>query len=170
MTKTIRNFIAIVLFISPIFTMGQSCESFFRYYVPVRPFKYDSQSKSAACETGGTYKFIISLQKGKEYRISFHASPSFNNKMNFKIIDENTGDIAIDLPGDDIEGGESVLKGKFNGNTEVYPHFDFIPENSTKLKIVIEIPSVAEGKDRKVGCVGMYMQNKIIAAGGFEAE
>ena len=169
MRKLLKFINIIFLLLLPILTVAQDCGNFLTYYVPVRPFKYDSQSKSAACEAGKEYKFIVSLQKGKEYRISFYASPSFNNQMNFKILDENTGEIIVDLPGQGEEGEKSVLKPYFNGEKEEYPYFYFVPENSTKLKITIDILH-KEGKEKKVGCVGMYMQNKVLPTNGFEGE
>ncbi|HAN77144.1 MAG TPA: hypothetical protein DCQ31_04905 [Bacteroidales bacterium] len=151
-------------------SMAQNCSGYVRYYKIAYPYKYNGQSKSASCSTGKTYKFLVPLYEGKDYRLSFHASSVFDNKIIFKIIDESTGRTIIDLPGESIDGqpGKSVLirPSLEDGSRGEYPYFEFHPETSIKLQIVIEVLAAPDGEERR-GCIGVLIQDKLNDQGSF---
>ncbi len=169
--------IILTLFVSSVFTAEAQfldCPSKLKYMRPKAPYKYSSLSKSAPCLTGKTYEFMLPLTKGKDFRISFYASPIFNNKIKFKIIDKNTGEKVMDLPGETemSSKGECVLKGYFDDDIGriVHPYFDFYPSSTVTLRIVIEVESIEQSSSsnsnlkvpevRNKGCVTVYIQEK----------
>lgn len=163
-----KLFLFVLLFVLPFWGLSQNCSSFISYNTPQFPYKYNGQSKSATCQSGRTYKFVITLLKGKEYKISFYASSIFDNKINFKIIDESTNDAVLDMPGqsDDENGIGSVLVAPtdpMNGKTGDYPSFDFFPVNSMNLRIEIDVAPAVDDQgnpDDRRGCVGVLIQEK----------
>lgn len=145
------------------------------------PYQFNDLSKSAVCKTGEKYEYNIELKKGKEYRLTFFASSVFNNKINFRIINKSTGEQIMNLPGvkiDDVQG--CVLEAYFDdqANRRVHPYFDFLPDNDTPLKIIIEVESEKSNyeydtqsllakDDQKKGCVTVYVQSKLAEEEGF---
>ena len=147
------------------------------------PYKLNDLSKSAACYTGRKYDFLVPLTKGKDYRLSFYASPVFNNNIHFIIIDQNTGERVLDLPGVSETGtpGTSVLQNFYDDGAQktVHPFFDFHPATSTTLKIIIDVKSSEEGiadagegfsppEIRQKGCITVFIQDKKGVIEGFE--
>lgn len=166
-----------LLIIFPIALSAQSldCPSTLKLRKATAPYKFNDLSKSASCFTGRKYEFMLPLIKGKDYRLSFYASPIFNNNINFRIIDMNSGEKVLDMPGDSEEGtkGTAVLRDYFDAklNKMMHPYFDFFPTSSTTLKIIIDIPSDAKSsttsesafkapEERKKGCVTVFIQDK----------
>ena len=98
--------IALIIFI-PVAINAQSldCPSKLKLMHPKAPYSFNNLSKSAQCYTGKKYEFMLPLIQGKDYRIAFYASPVFNNDINFRIIDMNSGTKVLDLPGE-VEGAE----------------------------------------------------------------
>lgn len=149
--KMMKFKIILLLLVFPVVTFAQlDCSDFFKYRRADPPYEFNSQSKSAVCVTGNTYEFVISLYEGHDYRLSFFASPVFNNDIDFKIVDMNTSATVLNLPGQSESGekGTSVLKAYFDlqEGKNVYPYFDFYPTSTTNLKIIIDIASLeAEG-------------------------
>lgn len=142
--KTLKLHLIALLVLLPLFSFGQGdCSSFFKYRSPEPPYEYNDQSKGAVCVSGNTYEFKLPLTKGKDYRLKFYAAPVFNNRINFKIIDESTHETVLDLPGASNSGqpGTSVLQPYYNDDNGkmVHPFFDFYPVTSTNLKIIIEV-------------------------------
>jgi len=170
------KFIFLLLLIpAGILAQDIDCASRLKMRRPTPPYKYNALSKSAQCFTGKKYEFVVPLTAGKEYRISFYASPVFNNKINFRIIDMNTGQKVLDLPGevDNYDKkGSCVLRPYTDPETNksVHPYFPFYPSTSTQLKIIIDIPSIKQSNDeggsfnspeeRKRGCVTVFIQDK----------
>lgn len=168
--------IILSLILMPLFAFSQGdCSSFFRFRSPEPPYEYNDQSKGAVCVSGNTYEFKLPLTKGKDYRLKFYAAPVFNNRINFKIIDESTHETVLDLPGQSNSGkaGTQVLKPYFDEDTgkEVHPYFDFFPVTSTNLKIIIEVLPVPnqeqhDDPDRKIpekkvrGCLTVVVLDK----------
>ncbi len=109
-----------------------------------QPWAYNNLSKSATCTSGNQYEFVLTLTKGKDYRIQFFAASVFNNTMNFKIIDMSTQKTVMDLPGNIYEpgAGKQVLTDYFDEDRGkmIHPYFDFFPASTAKLKIIIDIP------------------------------
>lgn len=180
--KTLKFKIILLLLFIPVTIFAQSldCPSRLKLRQPTPPYKFNDLSKSAQCLTGKKYEFVLTLTKGKEYRISFFASPVFNNDIKFRIIDVNTGEKVLDLPGETEASakGECVLKSYFDDkqNKLVHPYFPFFVETSTKLKIIIDVAAAEqEGSEsnfnapesRKKGCVTVYIQDRKYDSGGF---
>ncbi|PIE86268.1 MAG: hypothetical protein CSA05_01390 [Bacteroidia bacterium] len=157
--------------------MSQNCSNFIGYTNSVYPWKYNSQSKSATCQTGRTYKFIVTFNKGREYKISFYASSIFDNRMNFKITDESSGEVFVDKPGEtelDSKKG-SVLMAPMDMDTGEqldYPSFSFIPLNTLRLQIEIDIEKFLDdegAEDKRRGCIGVLIYEKKLEGNeGFE--
>ncbi len=176
--------LALIIFI-PVAMNAQSldCPSKLKLMNAKAPYSFNNLSKSAQCFTGKKYEFMLPLMQGKDYRIAFYASPIFNNDINFRIIDMNSGTKVLELPGESDEAakGKCVLREYFDEdlNKMVHPYFDFHPSSSTTLKIIIDIASTGktaestdEGafnapEDRQKGCVTVFIQDKTAEEIGF---
>ncbi len=161
----------IIPFALPTISFGQKLDCQGKWNIQAVPPYYESSfTKIANCRTGKKYEFIIPLSTGKEYSISFYASSSFNNEMNFVMEDLNTGAEVLNLPGEsescEVKGTcvlapYTDLKGK-----QIHPYFEISPENATNLKIVIEIPDlpgqegVTVNKKTKTGCIKVLIFEK----------
>jgi len=158
------------------------CSDFFKYRKANPPFNYNSLSKSAVCVTGNKYEFIVPLTKGFDYRLQFFASPVFNNQIDFKIIDLNTNEVVMALPGEsmDMAKGTCVLKAYFDEKTskQVHPYFDFYPPNSTTLKIIIDVKPIQVVQNtaagaynapapREKGCITVLILDRPSSETGF---
>ncbi len=130
------------------FAQSIDCAKTLSYRKANAPYEISELSQSIQCSTNKKYEQNISLKPGYEYRVSFYASSIFNNRMNFKIIDSKTGKTLHDLPGATKENkkGEAVLKEywDYKYNKSVYPYFEFIPNETQNLKIIISIPEYKE--------------------------
>ncbi|MEA2041591.1 MAG: hypothetical protein U9N85_03455 [Bacteroidota bacterium] len=150
--KNIKIITIVVFLLVPLMVSAQGdCSKFFKFRKPEAPFEYNDLSKGAVCVTGETYEFKLPLTKGKDYRLKFYAAPVFNNKINFKIIDESSHEVILDLPGqsNSEQKGTCVLKDYYDedsGKME-HPYFDFYPVSSTNLKIIIDVLS-APGQEK----------------------
>lgn len=154
--KIMKIKIVLLILVFPVVTFAQlDCSDYFTYRRAEPPYEFNSQSKSAVCVTGTTYEFVISLYEGHDYRLSFTAGAVFNNKVNFKIIDMNTSATVLDLPGESEtnEKGTCVLKSYFDlvEGKAIQPYFDFFPESTTNLKIVIEIADIQAATTSETG-------------------
>ncbi len=180
--KILKFKIILLLFVMPVTILAQSldCPSRLKMRRATPPFGFNDLSKSAQCLTGKKYEFVLPLTKGKDYRLSFYASPVFNNEIQFRIVDLNSGDKVMDLPGETEASnkGECVLRPYFDDkkNKLVHPFFDFYPSSSTQLKIVIEVASTEQEKSesnfnapeiRKKGCITVYVQDRKAEDQGF---
>lgn len=168
--------LTLLLIFLPFFANAQSldCPSKLGYFKPSKNYNFNNLSKSAQCYTGKKYEFMVPLMKGKDYRFTFFASPIFNNKINFRIIDTGSGEKVLDLPGEvtDATKGSCVLREYYDKglNKMVHPFFDFQPNSSTTLKIIIDIESKeqkpgAEGgydapEEREKGCITVFIQDR----------
>lgn len=160
------------------------CPSTLSFRKASPPYTYNELSKSMQCSTDKKYEYDISLKAGKEYQISFFASATFNNRMFFKIIDTNTGQKLLDLPGQTEENkkGECVLKEYYDFSSEklVYPYFNFEPKETLNVKIIIDIPEYKyklkiadadpdlgteekfeEITEKRKGCVTIFIQDMV---------
>ncbi len=151
---------------------GQTdCSAFLGSLKAEAPYSINSLSKSAKCVTGHTYEFVVPLSKGYEYRIIFYASSVFNNDLHFKMIDLNTNDVIMDLPGklppsQNVEKGMTALQPYYDEklNKEVHPYFSIIPTTATNIKIII---NVDEKPDLIQGCVTVVILDKEFDEGSF---
>jgi hypothetical protein len=86
--KTLKFKIILLLLFIPlnIFAQSLDCSSRLKMRQPTPPYKFNDLSKSAQCLTGKTYEFVLTLTKGKEYRMSFFASPVFNNDIQWPVV------------------------------------------------------------------------------------
>jgi len=167
-----------VLFILVVPVLGGAqtldCSKDLKYYRPEPPYTFDSQSKSAVCSTGNVYEVVISLYEGHEYRLSFSASAAFNYNMKFKIIDMGTSNTVLDLPGKSESGekGTQVLKSYYDPDEQktIQPHFDFYPNSTLNLKIIIDIaeikstaaPGTFDNTEHVKGCVTLFILDKVV--------
>ncbi len=159
----------------PLWTSAQGdCSDFFKYRRPESPYQYNDQSSSAMCVTGNNYEFILPLNKGRDFRLKFYAGAVFNNRVNFKIIDQSTHETVLDLPGESAnnEEGTAVLRDFWDedSNKDIHPYFDFFPVTSTTLKIIIEVlpkpqssegdPNVKKQLKQDRGCITVVVLDK----------
>ncbi len=172
--KLIKITLLAIIMQLPLWASAQGdCSSFFKFRKPAAPYAYNDQSSSAMCVTGNNYEFILPLTKGKDYRLKFYAGAVFNNRVNFKIIDQSTHETILDLPGESRtnEEGTAVLRDYWdeNKNKDVHPYFDFYPVTSTSLKIIIEVLPVPQGDDgsgvkkqlkQERGCITVVILDK----------
>ena len=180
--KILKFKIILLLLFIPINIFAQSldCPSRLRMRRATPPFSFNDLSKSAQCLTGKKYEFVLPLTKGKDYRLSFYASPVYNNDIQIRIIDLNSGEKVLDLPGETEASnkGECVLRAYYDDklNKLIHPHFDFYPSSSTQLKIIIEVASIEQEKPdsnfnapetRKKGCITVFVQDRKAEDVGF---
>ncbi len=176
------NIILLILFIPvTIFAQSLDCPSRLKMRRATPPFSFNDLSKSAQCLTGKKYEFVLPLSKGKDYRISFYASPIFNNDIQFRIVDVNSGKKVLDLPGETEASnkGECALRAYYDNKLGklVHPYFDFYPSSSTQLKIIIEVASSEQENStdsnfsapetRNKGCITVFVQDQKAEDVGF---
>lgn len=166
--------LAIIMQLPFLVSAQGDCSDFFKYRKPEIPYEYNDQSASAMCVTGENYEFILPLTKGRDYRLKFYAGAVFNNRINFKIIDQSTHQTVLDLPGESstAEEGTCVLRDFWDesSNRDVHPYFDFFPASSTTLKIIIEVlpieqgpnddPNVKKQLKQERGCITVVILDK----------
>ncbi len=135
-----------MLSMMPFAADAQNCSSFLTMRKPEAPYRYNTASKSATCFSGKKYEFVLPLTAGTDYRIKFFASPVFNNDIQVKIVDLSSGEAVVDLPGCPPDGqeprkGNTCIQDYSDAKTGklIHPYFDFNPQQSTSLKIMIEI-------------------------------
>ncbi len=172
----------LVAAVAPKLSEGQTldCSKELRFVRAEPPFEFNSQSKSAVCTSGKTYELLISLYEGYEYRLSFSADAVFNNDMHFKIVDMNTSNTVLDLPGQSTSGeiGTQVLKSYYDRKEArtVQPHFDFYPESTTNLKIIITVAEkkttapagTYDNSGKTKGCLTMLLLDKKVPIDDWE--
>lgn len=140
-----------IILLLPLFANSQGkCSDFFNFRKAESPYEYNDQSSSAICVTGQTYEFVLPLTKGKDYRLKFYAAAVFNNRINFKIIDESSHETVLELPGESVDRkeGTCVLADFYDDDSgkSTHPYFDFYPSSSTTLKIIMEVLPVEQEK------------------------
>ena len=158
--KNIIKILLVVLAALPMGLQAQStCADQMKLRKPTQPYRYNSASKSAMCQTGRKYEFVLPITKGLEYRIQFFASTVFNNNVDVKIIDMSTGEVVINVPGRFDESKEvkfnqqTALQDYFDEKKNKYfhPYFDFAPVSSTSLKIMLDVKEVEVPQDQVQG-------------------
>ena len=171
--------LTILVFLIPLWVSAQSlnCPSTLSLRTATPPFHFNNLSKSAQCLTGKNYEFVLTLNQGKDYRFSFFASPIFNNNIKFKVIDLNTNNTVLDLPGETEENlkGEAALKAYFDDKKgkEIHPYFDIYLTTTTQLKIMIDVASLNKKQsetgyeERKKGCITVFIQDRKAETTGF---
>jgi hypothetical protein len=180
--KKIKLIFALIIFPLALAAQSMDCPSTLSLRKATPPFAFNNLSKSAQCVTGKKYEFMVPLIKGKDYRFTFYASPIFNNQINFRIIDMNSGEKVLDLPGEGTSAakGQSVLREYFDEGLKkmVHPYFDILPNSSTTLKIIIDVlsadteektdqSSFKAPEERKKGCITVFIQDKVSEDVGF---
>lgn len=174
--KKIKFKLVLILLVVPFISFGQKVDCQGKWDVkPTPPYEESSFTKTASCVTGKKYEFVVPFSSGFEYKLSFYASSSFNRKMNFILEDLNSGSEILNLPGEAIddygqplpEKGKSVLAPyRTADNKLVHPFFVIAPENSTNVKIIIDIPhlpgqeEIIVNPQRKTGCVKIQIWQK----------
>ena len=174
--------LTILVFLIPLWVSAQSlnCPSTLNLRTATPPFHFNNLSKSAQCLTGKNYEFVLTLNKGKDYRFSFFASPVFNNNIKFKVTDLNTNNVVLDLKGAPTDEEENI-KGKYalkaffdeKKGKEIHPYFDIYLTSTTQLKIEINVASLNKKQsetgyeERKKGCITVFIQDRKAEAVGF---
>ena len=168
-------------YFSRIIAQNSGCLSCQSKWQSSAPFKIDDHSKSAMCYTGKKYEYLIKLEKGKDYRFSFFASSIFNNQINFRLLNNNTSDVLLSLPGISSGNGQmGLLEDYYDEKSKqmVHPFFDVAIKANVEIKIIIDVlPSedyTASLNDefqfeRNLvrGCVTVFIQSKQTEADGF---
>jgi hypothetical protein len=175
--KSIKLLIVMTLFPLALLAQSMDCPSTLKSRKATPPYAYNDLSKSAQCVTGKKYEFMLPLMKGKDYRLTFYASPIFNNKINFKVIDMSNNKVVLDLPGenDNPLKGTCVLREYYDTDLKkpVYPFFDFAIDNSTSLKVIIDVLPASDSESTgapaevKKGCITVFIQDKVSEDVGF---
>ena len=181
--KDLTLIVGLLIFSVSITAQNMDCPSTLGQRKATPPFAFNDLSKSAQCVTGKKYEFLVPLMKGKDYRFTFYASPIFNNQINFRIIDMNTNEKVLDLPGEGATAakGASVLREYFDENSKkmIHPYFDFAPNGATTLKIIIDVltgeadkpatdqSSFKAPEEKKKGCITVFIQDKVSEDVGF---
>ncbi len=171
--KKLKLKLAVILFLIPFMSFGQKIDCAGKWDIKsIPPYEESSLTEIAACKTGKKYEFIVLLSVGKEYNISFYASSSFSNEMNFIIEDLNSGSEVLNLPGKNEatfnEKGTAVLEPYYveQKNRYIHPYFVFSPENATNIKIIIDVldlpgqEDVTVNKKIKTGCIKVLIFEK----------
>jgi hypothetical protein len=181
--KKIKIILVLIIFPVALFAQNMDCPSTLGIRKATPPYSVNDLSKSAQCVSGKKYEFMVPLMKGKDYRFTFYASPIFNNQINFRIIDMNSNEKVLDLPGESTNQakGSSVLREYYDADAKktVYPFFDIVPSNSTTLKIIIDVlnsnvppaggdqSSFKAPEEKKKGCITVFIQDKTSEDVGF---
>ncbi len=180
MKKIVASIILLTLF-TTVALSQIDCSNFLANRKAEPPFKLSSLTKSAPGRSGGHYRYEVPLQTGKEYRIMFFASPSFNNQIHFKVVDKNTGKIILDLPGENPQTGNAkgtaALAPYYDQklNRDVHPYFDIVPSSPTILEIYIDVADAPTKTDEMgnkykediIGCIGVVILEQDIPKVGF---
>ncbi|MBP5503168.1 MAG: hypothetical protein J6Y24_10320 [Bacteroidales bacterium] len=149
--KNILKFLLVVLVSLPLGLQAQNttCVDQLKMRKPMAPYRYNTASKSAMCQTGRKYEFVLPITKGMDYRIQFFASTVFNNNIDVKIIDMSTGEVVVNVPGklqdDEPKSPQQTALQEYmdlKKNKFIHPFFDFTPVSSTSLKIMIDVKEV----------------------------
>ena len=155
--KNFIKFLLVVLVSLPLGLQAQNtCADQMKMRKPVAPYRYNTASKSAMCQTGRKYEFVLPITKGMDYRIQFFASTVFNNNIDVKIIDMSTGEVVVNVPGKLSEGNEPVSPQQtalqefmdIKKNKFIHPFFDFSPVSSTSLKIMLDVKEVEKPQEQ----------------------
>jgi len=134
--------ISIVLNFSKINAQDDESISSNAMRIPKASYKLDEQSKTALCYAGKNYEYIIKIEKDMEYNFSFFASSVFNNQINFKLINNRTSEILINLPGASSDKNQMSLLEEYYDNKlkkMVHPSFDVNSKKGAELKLIIDI-------------------------------
>ena len=154
--KNIFKFLLVVLVSMPFGLQAQNtCSDQLKMRKPMAPYRYNTASKSAMCQTGRKYEFVLPITKGMDYRIQFFASTVFNNNIDVKIIDMSTGEVVVNVPGkldnDEPKSPQQTALQEYmdlKKNRFIHPFFDFTPVSSTSLKIMLDVKEVEKPKEQ----------------------
>lgn len=172
-----------LIFVVSLSSQTLDCGSLLAIRKSTDSYKFDPSTMSLQCITGKSYDIPLILSPGKEYRISFFAGSVFDNIMNFRIVDTETGETLLDIPGENesMKKGTCALRPYYDyasGNL-IYPYFEFFPEKKMNLKVIIDIPEYRyrlkineadpelgieerfeEITERRRGCISLFIQQR----------
>lgn len=169
----LKSFFVFFVLVLPLLSIGQThdykvrkCFGYQRDSCPVSAnvyYKLHEESRSALFLKGQTSQTIVEIFNGRDYRISLCWDRVLGNRMGFKILDRETGDVLYD-----------------NSTDEFATEFEFTVTQSREIIVEISVPgesdlSNAEGneelilvrKDREMGCVGVLIEHMITPTKGF---
>ncbi|MBX7201506.1 MAG: hypothetical protein IT240_08670 [Bacteroidia bacterium] len=117
-------------------------------------FQYNSQSKSALFRPGQSCTFNITVFKGFDYRMTFHADENLlqGQHLMYKVLDARTKKVLFETSEDDT-------------NLD----FEFVCDNSLNLIIQLQLPEVSyEPTDESMyGCLGFLLESRNSLKTGF---
>ena len=179
-----RIFLPFGIAVSSISMIAQDmdCASSIKYRYANSPYVFDIQSKSAICYSGQKYEYEISLLEGNEYRFSFYASTIFNNNLHFKIVNQATGQVILNLPGEATGNNTSAILNDYFDPVQkkfIHPYFDYNPDKNLILMVIVEVGEQIEKQNlsssvtiidpnQKRGCVTVFLQSKKAEEYGFQ--
>ncbi len=167
-------FSIITLFIAYVGLQAQiDCSNNLKFLKAAPPFRMNSMSTSKAAMSGENYAYNVPVKPNKLYRFIFYASPVFNNKIHFRIVDQTTKKVVLDLPGENPATnnakGTAALAPYIDPVTEdeIHPYFDIRPIAPTTLTIYIDVEdeSGTSGQgditgEPKFGCITILILEK----------
>lgn len=171
-------------------TIAQNCSGIVNYCPKQKKsgHVYNGQSKSGAFAQGDTAEVTIVVYKDMEYRVSFCSPthPDLNGKIEFKIVEEVSKPTwkeekvyetveKFDKDGNPIgeEKVEKVTRKRVfnktdvvrfdNKKNELTQEWNFISDQTRKLKIKVYIPNIEGGgnslQEQTYACVGLLIEH-----------
>ncbi len=128
------------------------CEPILEFRHPDPSFTRNEHSQSVQGFTGEKYEFLVPVKAGEQYRFTFFVSAILTRKIDFKIENQYSGQVLLDLPGTtkDNKRNECVLGTYFDElyNKTMYPYFDFNPKTKATYKITVNIAEYKRPKPK----------------------
>ncbi len=122
-------------------------------------YHYNESSRSALFVKGQTSKMNFEIFNGRDYRISICNDEILGDTIEFKLLDDETGDILYD-----------------NAEDNYSKIFEFTVFESRVISIEIFVPGETESQNKKhgvlpktknIGCVGVLIEHMITPVKGF---
>lgn len=104
----------------------------------IAPYKFNESFNAAQLAPGEEAEVQLTFFSGQEYRVMVCAHPILGD-VNWKLVDENNKIVFESLA------------------PEAKPHFDLKAVNTTRMKVVVWVPSKPKSDLVHVGCVAILM-------------
>lgn len=163
MRKIFVKIVLASLFIAPSLLKAQDCIDFHKTCEAdpeTNEYSYSDNSRSALLMKGQVSEFTFDLHQGKDYRITFCYDGVLGDKVQYKIIDYDYGDVLYD-----------------NADFNYAKEFEFTVLQSRKVKIEVSVPADSETqqttkmglkpKPTQMGCVGVLIEYMVTPKKGF---
>ncbi len=126
-------------------------------------YRHNADSRSALFVKGQRSRFPISIYNGRDYRISLCWDATLGNRIEFKIIDQETDNVLYD-----------------NATDEFASEFEFTVAQTREVFIEVKVPGSSQQsqnsgnedivfirKDIEMGCVGVLVEHMLTPSKGF---